>query len=325
MNNTQIKEYLLSRPGYFNKKGHLKVSYNIIANKTNSSVENIKKVVSELKKGTFVKQSKITTEFSPKFIEIKNPGTYFVTGCVHAPWHNKKMFNAIYNYIIKEGVELSGVILDGDIVDLHSLSRHDVGNIPLEGVTLDWEYREANKFLDEIDDLMSGINVVSNPDKIFIYGNHEDRYNRTVNMIDISKYGKALLSPSDGLKLADRGYSILDDWRSGHVKFGNKLEINHGEFVNVHTAKKTIDTYRKSVLYFHTHRFQIYTEGLVGGWNMGWGGDINADVFNYATRAMKSSWMNGAALVTLDKDGYYYVQPLLYLNNKLIVNGKYYR
>lgn len=323
MNNTQIKEYLLSRPGYFNKNGKLKVSYNKLANKTNSSIEDLKAIISELRKGVF-KSEPIRTEYSPKFIEINTPGTYFVTGCVHAPWHNKKMFNAIYNFISKEGVKLSGIILDGDIVDLHSLSRHDIGNIPLEGVTLDYEYREANKFLNEIDDLVSQ-NSVDNPSKIYIYGNHEDRYRRTVNFVDMSKYGKALLSPSDGLKLADREYSILEDWRSGHVKLGDKLEINHGEFVNVHTAKKTIDTYRKSVLYFHTHRFQIYTEGLVGGWNMGWGGDINAPVFGYATRAMKSSWMNGAALVTLDKDGYYYIQPLLYLNNKLIINGRSYR
>src|SRR5690606_464172 len=131
-------------------------------------------------------------------------------------------------------------------------------------------------------------------------------------------------SPSEGLKLAERGYQILTNWKSDHIKFGKHLEINHGEFFNVHTAKKTIDTYRKSVLYFHTHRFQIFMEGAVAGWNMGAGADFDAPVFRYASRAMLNSWVNACALVTLDKQGYYHVQPLLWMKDKLIINGRSY-
>jgi len=226
------------------------------------------------------------------------------------------MYESIYKYISNE-ITLDGVILNGDILDLHSLSSHDRGKLPIAGVTLDWEYKEASKFIDEIDEL--GGNT-----KIYLFGNHEDRYFRALSDVDTSKYGAALKSPIEALNLAERGYQVIQDWKSGHVNMGKYLEINHGEFVNVHTAKKTIDTYRKSILYNHTHRLQIYTEGLVGGWNMGWGGDVEAPVFNYATRAMKKSWFNAAAIVTLDKDGYYHVQPLLFINNKLIVNGKEY-
>jgi hypothetical protein len=39
---------------------------------------------------------------------------------------------------------------------------------------------------------------------------------------------------------------------------------------------------------------------------------------------MKNSWVNGAALVTLDESGFYHVQPLIFMNNKLIINGKSY-
>lgn len=320
---TQIAEYLQAHPGYY-KAGKLKVSYNKLIDKLNTDIVSIKEAINEIKKGSIDPRPTAPKLSQLNRLEITTPGTYLVTGCVHAPWHNQKMYNSIFNYIVKEEIPLSGVILDGDIVDLHSLSRHDKGKVPLPGVTLDWEYQEANKFLNQIDDLMTGLYINKNPRKIYIFGNHEDRYNRAIYDVDVSKYGSALKSPSEGLKLADRGYEVLEDWKSGHVKIGRYLEVNHGEFVNVHTAKKTIDTYRKSVLYFHTHRFQIYTEGLVGGWNMGWGGDVTAPVFDYATRAMKNSWMNGAALVTLDSHGYYHVQPLLYLNGKLIINGKQY-
>lgn len=261
------------------------------------------------------------TEFAKNFLNSTRnrftPGTYFVTGCSHAPWHNKKMYESIFKYLKKE-VDLQGLILAGDIVDLNSLSAHDKGKISIQGVTLDWEYKEANKFLDQFDELkIKGT-------KDYIFGNHEDRYNRVVKDSDVAKYGEALKSPMEGLNLLKRGYNVYKDWKNDAIHLGTHLDICHGEFLNVHTAKKTIDTYRKSVLYFHTHRFQIYVEGLVGGFNMGFGGDVNAPIFNYATRAMKNSWVNSSALVTLDEHGYYHVEPLMWIGNKLIVSGKQY-
>ena len=244
------------------------------------------------------------------------PGNYFITGCAHAPWHNKGMYESVLNYLSKE-VELQGLILAGDIVDLNSLSSHDKGKKPLKGVTLDWEYEEANLLMNDFD----GLDVVS---KDYIFGNHEDRYSRYMSDINNSKLGKSLMSPEVGLKLRERGYNFYRDWKNDCISLGNHLDVTHGEFINVHTAKKTIDTYRKSTLYFHTHRFQIYIEGLVGGFNMGLGADIDADIFGYATRAMKKSWFNSACVVNLDKEGFYHVQPLMYINNKLIVNGRQY-
>lgn len=245
------------------------------------------------------------------------PGTYYVTGCAHAPWQNKAMYESVFNFLDKE-IELQGLILDGDIADMNSLSSHDKGKVALKGITLDSEYKEINKFLDEFDDL----NVKGTKD--YIFGNHEDRYNRAMKDVDTAKFGESLVSPTIGLNLLKRGYRVYDNWKSDCIMLGKHLEINHGEFLNVHTAKKTIDTYRKSVLYFHTHRFQVFVEGLVGGWNMGSGADFNASIFNYATRAMKTSWVNASCIVTIDQQGFYHVQPLVWINNQLIVNGKKY-
>jgi len=249
--------------------------------------------------------------------KITKSGTYWITGCSHAPWQNKKMYDSTLNFLMRE-VDLKGIILAGDIVDLCSLSSHDVNKISLPGVTLDWEYKEANKFLDEIEEVI--------PYRIgfemkYLYGNHEDRYLRAVKDINTSKFGTSLMGPTEGLKLIKRGYDVFTNWKSDFISIGEHLDVNHGEFLNVHCAKKTIDTYRKSIMFFHTHRFQVYIEGMVGGFNMGSGADFNSPIFNYATRAMKTSWFNSSALVSLDEDGYYHVQPLLFINNKLIING----
>lgn len=282
--------------------------------KKESEIVNSKKSI----KRDVTEQFTITTKYRMKapIRERIKSGVYFVSGCAHSPWQNKKMYDATFNFISKE-VKLEGVILAGDIEDLNSLSSHDKGKVPLEGVTLAWEYAGINKFLNEIDSL--GAKTTD-----YIFGNHTDRYFRAIKDTETAKLGDALISPIEGLNLVKRGYNILTDWKNDFIRLGKFLDINHGEFCNIHTAKKTMDTYRRSTLYFHTHRFQIHVEGQVGGYNMGAGADFNAPIFGYATRAMKNSWINSSALVTIDRDGFYHVQPLLFINNKLIINGKSY-
>lgn len=277
-------------------------------------------ILPDKKLKTTVREYKFEIE-KPKMDNRRNiPGTYLAMGCTHCPWHNKQMFQALYRYLKKEKIELQGLILGGDILDLNSLSSHDKGKIAIPGVTLDWEYRETNKFLDELDSLK----FTKTATKDYLRGNHEDRYRRVMQANDESKYGSALQSPEDGLNLKKRGYNIYTDWKNDVISLGPNLDIGHGEFLSTHSAKKTIDTYRKSMMYWHTHRFQIYIEGMVGGFNMGFGGDINAPIFGFATRAMKNSWINSLTLVHLDEEGFYYIQPMIFINGKFIVNGRKY-
>jgi hypothetical protein len=290
-------------PSYF------KDSYSRITKRTGETNEHIIKLAKE-----YYKNSKTEKVKSNK---ITKPGTYWLTGCTHAPWQNKKMYESTFNYLVKE-VDLSGIILCGDIVDLHSLSTHETNKLALPNVTLDWEYKEANKFLDEIQDIIPNDNSF---ELKYLFGNHEDRYLRAIKDVNTSKFGSSLIGPVQGLNLIKRGYDVFENWKSDFISIGEHLDANHGEFLNVHCAKKTIDTYRKSIVFFHTHRFQIFIEGNVGGFNMGSGADFNAPIFNFATRAMKTSWFNSSTLVTLDEDAYYHVQPLMFINNKLIVNG----
>lgn len=307
-----------------NNRGYLKKHPRIVADKFNTEINEVRycmKLVRNLDRFNYQTQEEVVVQqVTRKKVNNNrdNVGTYWVTGCAHSPWHNKSMYASTFNYLDKE-VELTGVVLAGDILDLNSLSSHDRGKLPIKGVTLDWEYKEASKFLNEIDDIAKNTKT-----KDYLYGNHEDRYLRSMKDIDIAKYGEALMSPEIGLDLEKRGYNIYNNWKDDSIQLGRHLDICHGEFLNVHSAKKTIDTYRKSTLYFHTHRFQIYMEGLVAGWNMGCGADLTSPIFGYATRAMKTSWVNSSCLVNLDSNGYYHVEPLMFIKNKLIVNGKEY-
>lgn len=240
-------------------------------------------------------------------------------GCAHAPFHNKKQFNSTFKFLQKEGIKLQGLVLNGDFLDMNSLSSHDKGQMPIEGVKLGWEYREASKLIKELESL----DYTSNATFDYIYGNHCYRYFRRIKELESHKVSDVIPSPEQGLGL-DNKWSIHTNWKEDFVKLGKYLNVFHGEFTNIHTAKKHLDTYRESVAYNHTHRYQVYVEGMMGAFNGGFAGDIDSPVFGYATRAMKRSWMNNIDLIHIDKDGYYHMQPLNFINNQLIVNGRKY-
>jgi hypothetical protein len=248
------------------------------------------------------------------------PGLYISLGCVHAPFHLTPAFKAVQQLLHDNKSQIVGLVLAGDFLDMNSLSSHDRGRKPLPGVTLDWEYTESEILLNNLLDPLS-----NNIEKIYIFGNHEDRYLRYMSDSDNSKLGKSLEGPISGLKLVDKGFDIYENWKEDYITLGHHLDVTHGEFYNVHSAKKHIDTYRRSTLYYHTHRVQQYIEGFVGGYNGGSMADFNAPVFGYASRAMKKSWLNGFNTIHVDDQGFYHIQQIVCYNNSFVFGNKIYK
>lgn len=302
----KIIKFLTENPGY-TKSGN-----KVIAERLGVSEKSVQKVKGDIRKTVYSEK-----RLGQNPAKIDQPGTYIVSGCNHIPFHNKPFFNAFLNFM--SDINPNGLVLAGDFMDMQSLSSHDRGKKPLPGVTLDWEYSEGNKALDQIDD------IIGNKPKFYLFGNHEDRYLRYMRDIDNSKLGESLPSPDTALNLVGRGYNVFTNWKSDSVGIGEHLEVSHGEFTNVHVAKKTIDTYRKSCIFFHTHRVQSYIEGQTGAWNGGTMSDFeNSPAFSYATRAMIKSWLHGFIIVNLDNNGFYNVQQIIWYKDRFFVGNKCY-
>jgi hypothetical protein len=335
-----IYDWLLSKTGYLkcspkviakNYPKTVDVKHIIIAleqarieiKRRESAKSLVKKVLT--KKVSNLNQPVFTNDFKLSRLAIRGqryltPGMYIVLGCVHAPFHLAPAFKAVEQLLHDNKSEIVGLVLDGDFADINSLSSHDKGRKPIPGVTLDWEYTESEILLDSL------LNpLASNISKIFIYGNHEDRYNRYMSDIDNSKLGASLKSPIEGLNLISKGFDIYENWKEDFITLGHHLDVSHGEFYNVHSAKKHIDTYRRSILYYHTHRVQQYIEGAVGGYNGGSMADFSAPVFGYASRAMKNSWLNGFNAVHVDEQGFYHIQQIVCYNNSFVFGNKVYK
>ena len=273
--------------------------------------------------------SKITAEVNnfktTKKSTIKSPpsipnqvGMHILIGCNHVPFHNVEMHNGLIELIKDHKKQIKGFHLMGDFMDLNTLSFHDRGKFTsVPGLTLDQEYRAGNSLLDEFDAVLP-----KKAWKTYLYGNHEDRWNRWMHSTDNAK--TPLMSPKNALSLDSRGYQTKENWSRDFFTIGKHLDIMHGIYFSIHCAKAHLDKLRGSCAFVHTHRIQSYIEGNTGSFNLGAGADFTSPAFNYATRPMKASWQNGFAIVMVDEDGSYHLTQIICRNGKFYFGGKEY-
>jgi hypothetical protein len=249
----------------------------------------------------------------------KQVGMHIMLGCNHVPFHNVQLHKSIIELIKDYPSLIKGFHLMGDFLDLNPLSSHDKGRFTaVPGLTLDDEYAVGNELLDDFDRFLP-----KDCWKTFLYGNHEDRYNRWMSVMDNAK--TPLDSPEDALKLWKRGYNVKTKWSQDFVTLGNDFEIFHGIYFNVHNAKKHLDTFGKSCAYVHTHRVQMYREGTKAAYNIGTCANLKSKAFNYATRAMKESWSNGFAINMIDDYGNSHLSQIVPDDSgRFWFGGKYY-
>jgi len=237
--------------------------------------------------------------------------SYLCLGCLHVPFHNKKILNGILQ--LMESRQFAGLVLGGDFIDMGSLSSYEKGKINKTGITLEDEYFSANLVLDALDKKLP-----KDAEKVFMFGNHENRYYRWLADVDNAKYGK-LIDPIKALGLLTRKYNVYDDYKKDQYKLGS-LHIFHGDFWNIHVAKKTLDTWRRNTLFWHTHRTQIHREGDFCAYNAGFLGDIDSGAFDYAPRSQKIKWSNGFAIVHVIGK-HHYVDVINCVENSFVYAG----
>jgi predicted phosphodiesterase len=223
-----------------------------------------------------------------KFLKSRDEEITIVIGCAHLPFQNRTLMDGIKK--LAADLSIDRLIWLGDALDCNALGHFERGMLSSTGITLEDEYNDANKELDDWDKILR-------PDasKVFMFGNHENRYFRWQKSPDNAKYG-GLLSPITALELDERHYNVIDDYRDGVYKIAD-LDLFHGDLTNIHVAKKSLDTYRKSTMFAHTHRVQVYKEGAFASYNIGTAANLNAPCFDYMPRSTKERWANGFGIV----------------------------
>ncbi len=336
----QLKDNLISKPSFF------KESYRTISTRfgvTEGEVYEAFETFPELAQAKRDYNSRVT-QSKPNFsdyyktqmesfkdtrnIEIKSlknkggfkaqQGMHVVLGCVHVPCENKDLVRALGEFIADYSERIAGFHLIGDFLDMRSLSMHDRGNVPLQGVTLGYEYRKGNEVLDYFDSVLP-----RNVQKSYLYGNHEDRFKRLGSMQEVNQYIDALPSPEVGLKLKDRGYQVKTNWKEDYFKLG-KLQLIHGIFCTQTPAKTHLTRMKTSVMLAHTHRVDTYYETNHGAFNIGCFADIDSEGFSYLSRIERLNWRNAFGLVHVGDDENFQADVISCHENRFFYGGKRY-
>jgi predicted phosphodiesterase len=243
---------------------------------------------------------------------------HVVISDMHAPFQNKDLMAKICMMI--HDIRPEGFIVNGDGVDLYSLASFNADSLDLlRDLTLTKEYKLSNLMLDGLDHALP-----KGCTKHYLYGNHEDRYRRERERGDRGKYGDALQSPEDALRLSERGYSVGTNYKEDFVRLGDHLEVTHGIYATVHSAKKHLDEFQGSVLVGHTHRLNTFVSGKRGAWNVGFLGDLSSRGFHYISRTQRDKWTQALAVVSVSGSGDFWVEVIQVHDGRFIYAGKVY-
>jgi len=241
----------------------------------------------------------------PRNIHVETteaPQMWVIIGCVHRPFHDPVLWDKFLKFLFHNRKQITGVIVNGDFLDLRSLSSHD-DYIP-EGIDLSVEYTSGLQGIHEIESQLH-----KDIRKIFIYGNHEDRFFRDKN--SIRKYGSTLQSPHEAMELPKRGWEVIEDWKNGYVTLGNNLDVFHGVKVGMNAAKDQLNALpTRSHIFNHTHRFGSYSNKTNAAYNIGCMIDFESDAFKYVDRGVRESWTHGFGVTYIDNKGANHVYPI---------------
>ncbi len=226
-------------------------------------------------------------DFEPLIIheqedDMKKYRKWVVCGDQHTPWHDKKYHERFCQFL--QNFQPDGFVIDGDLMDFYSLSRHLKGVLQLQNkeskglIKLKWEIEIANDLIDDFDKVLP-----KTCKKVYLAGNHENRLTRWLEK-DMNGVLDGMVSVEIALDLARRKYEFHEDYPNSSFNIG-KLTVIHGQSASLHTAKKHLDDFRESIAFGHTHTSQLtYVGGLnvkQVGLAIGHGADMDSQGMSY--------------------------------------------
>lgn len=172
---------------------------------------------------------------------------------IHAPRHDESSLRPVLEFVRYYKPDV--LIQLGDLCDYDSIGRFDaLKESDLVGMRT--EVDSANEILDRIDRACP-----SWCEKILLEGNH-DRRPETYTINNMSGLVKKLTGKNtlpffhEAYNLKDRGWKWV---RENKLYDIGKCSFTHGFFVNQYHASKTVHKWFRTIVYGHTHTFQIHT------------------------------------------------------------------
>jgi len=226
---------------------------------------------------------------------------------IHLPYHNLNALTEALTCLKMENVD--GVLLNGDTLDIHTLSRfvRDPKKKDFK-----FEIDTLRLFLDKLDEILKC--------KIFFkIGNHEARYQdflfmkaHEISGIEDFEFSNIIRAKQRGIEMIDSNqYMKLNDLNGLHGH-----EYRGGAFAPVNIARGLYTRGKVSAFQGHNHQTSEHTESDMDGkivttWSIGCLSELHPAYMPL------NKWNHGYAWVELDANGKDYK-----FHNKRIYKGK---
>lgn len=295
------------------------MSIEAIALKAKTSVVSVKRAIANLKRGEPVLSDDAAEDdgenglpLLPKSdvaqrgaFEITKVGRYLILSDTHFPQHDVTTIRLAVKEAVRRGVV--GVILNGDILDCHEISRHD-------------KDPRAKRYVEELkvgQEFLAYLRArLPKSDIYYKLGNHEARLEPYIVNRAPAFEGLDCLSLKSALEMTKYGVTQIDDKQIVHL---GKLHVIHGHEYKgqggVNPARWLYLKARSVALCGHFHRTSEHHARNIAdrheaSWSLGCACGLSPYWFPL------NDWNHGFAFVEIDRDGGFVVE------NKRVLGGK---
>jgi len=203
---------------------------------------------------------------------------------MHAPYHDEAVVQCLLR--VAKGASVEEIVYIGDFADFYSVSSHDKS--PERRENLEEELVGVRQLLRRFD--RTGVERHT-----YLDGNHEHRLARYVSK-RAPELSRSIASMPKLLGL-DNMHST---WR--HKRYGVPYYIGDTTFLHdvgkcgVSAARGSASVYRHKLVFGHSHRAQLYTEGNYWAMNIGWGGDYG-QIDYFPEHRARNEWQHAFGIV----------------------------
>jgi len=240
----------------------------------------------------------------------------------HLPYHDKKALKLMMKVAVdlnrREGLDEFG--LGGDVSDCYVIGNY--ARDPALPRMLKVEIAEVGNFLDDIDRLFP------KSQKVYIEGNHENRFTRFIRDRAPELYGLIDYETLFNLKNRKRWKWVPYGPYQKYNVLGSKLIARHEPMsAGEHVAANTVKRAGTSVMFGHVHKIQEFQVVTLDGSNLrgissGWLGNKDHPAFNYVKN--HHQWAQGFNVVRVLPNGRWFNQVVHIIDYKCCVDGKIY-
>ncbi len=231
----------------------------------------------------------------------------------HAPYHCVESWKLVLKVI--KAVRPHYLVVLGDFADFYKVTMHLKD--PRRRLHLVDEVAIANGLLRQVEPYAT--------EKIFVYGNHEDRLSRYLAQNAPELVDFIGLDTYDWLGLREHGWTEVP--YKEDIQLG-KLYITHDVGrAGINSTRQSARDYMDNMVMGHNHRMDYHVmanaKGIPHvGASFGWLGDVEKVDYRHKMKA-KSEWVQGFGWGWLNtKNECVHLNPVPIIQNTCVVDGK---